>query len=88
MRVRTTLLTCWPAKQLATGRLVERLTAGENLRPAFASLATNAAYMDSSLVSARIRTRDQNRMQSYIRPLLKPRWLRAMMGIRAPRANQ
>jgi hypothetical protein len=25
-------------------------------------------------------------MQSYIRPLLKPRRLRAMMGIRAPRA--
>src|SRR5205814_3517417 len=26
-------------------------------------------YMDSSLVSARIRTRDQNRMQSYVLPL-------------------
>jgi hypothetical protein len=49
---------------------------------------SNAAYMDSSLVSARIRTRDQDRMQSYIRPVLKPLWLRAMMGIRAPRANQ
>jgi hypothetical protein len=32
----------------------------------------NAVYMDSSLVSARIRTHDQDRMQSYIRPLLKP----------------
>ena len=51
-------------------------------------LTLNAAYMDSSLVSARIRTRDQDRMQSYIRPLLKPLWLRAMIGIRAPRANQ
>jgi hypothetical protein len=48
----------------------------------------NAVYMDSSLVSARIRARDQDRMQSYIRPPLKPQWLRAMMGIRAPRANQ
>ena len=52
------------------------------------SLLCNAVYMDSSLVSARIRRRDQDRMQSYIRPLLKPRRLRAMMGIRAPRANQ
>jgi len=51
-------------------------------------VAINAAYMDSSLVSARIRSRDQDRMQSYIRPLLKPQWLRAMIGIRAPRANQ
>ena len=51
-------------------------------------LTLNAPYMDSSLVSARIRTRDQDRMQSYIRPLLEPLWLRAMMGIRAPRANQ
>ncbi len=50
--------------------------------------AANAAYMDSSLVSVEIRTRDQDRMQSYIRPLLKPCRLRAMMGIRAPRANQ
>ena len=51
-------------------------------------LTQNAAYMDSSLVSAGIRARNQDRMQSYIRPLLKPLWLRAMIGIRAPRANQ
>lgn len=33
------------------------------------------------------RSRDQNRMQTYIRPVLKPSRLLAMMGIRAPRAT-
>ena len=33
------------------------------------SLLCDAVYMDSSLVSAKIRAHDQNRMQSYIRPL-------------------
>jgi hypothetical protein len=34
------------------------------------------------------RRNDQNRMQSYIRPVVKPHRLLAIMGIRAPRANR
>jgi hypothetical protein len=54
------------------------------------AMAANTAYMDSSRTSVREidRGSDRNRMQSYIRPVVKSPGLLAIMGIRAPRANR